>query len=90
MADLISQQALISLFKGSMAFAFLGSLFVFLAPNAYSKVNAVLMREYGIKKKFVPWLETEKKTIDVWVLKRRGVYGVIFITISFVLLVAVR
>jgi hypothetical protein len=73
-----------------MTLAFLGSLFVFLAPEAYAKVSRVLVREYGIKKRFIPWLEIESKNIDAWVLKRRGIFGALFITISFVLLVAIR
>ncbi len=86
----LDTRTIITLFKGFMIFAFLGSLFIFLMPDAYANVNKVLMREYGIKKMFLPWLETERKSIDVWVLKRRGVFGILFVGISFLLLVSIR
>ncbi|MDP2939414.1 MAG: hypothetical protein Q8O13_04965 [Candidatus Omnitrophota bacterium] len=90
MVDLTFFEAIIQLMRALMAFALMGSLFIFLAPNTYAKVNQVLMKEYGIKKRFVPWLETEKKSIDVWVLKKRGMFGVLFVAISFVLIWAIR
>ncbi len=87
---IIEPEKLILIFKGLMIFAFVGSIFVFLAPDVYVKVNRVLMKEFGFKKKFIPWLETEKKTIDVWVLKRRAIFGVLFVSISFLLMISVR
>jgi hypothetical protein len=89
-AEIIDPRTVILLYKGSMAFAFLGSLFFFLFPAAYAKVNMVLMRELGFRKKIIPWLETERKTLDVLVLKRKGVFSFLLIIVSFVLLTSIR
>lgn len=88
--QIFDSNTLILLFRIATSFAFLGSLFVFLLPDTYVKVNNALMKEYGMRNKLIPWLETEKKSVDVWILKKRGAWGVIFITVSFLLLISVR
>jgi len=90
MAELMDINTAVMLYKGFMAFALLGSIFIFLAPNAYTDINKRLMTEVGIKKRFIPWLEAEKKSVDDWILKRRGVFGVLFVAISSLLLFSVR
>ena len=69
-----------------LAFAFAGSLFVLIDPEVYKKLNSILTKEYGIKKKLMPIIESEKTSLDQVVLQNRKLLGSLFLVLSFVLL----
>jgi len=69
-----------------LALAFAGSLFVLIDPEAYKKLNGILMKEFGFKKRLIPSLEEKKVSLDSIILKNRRFFGVIFLVFSFALL----
>ncbi|MFH1656135.1 MAG: hypothetical protein ABH954_05970 [Candidatus Omnitrophota bacterium] len=86
MVELMDPVAIRLLMRILVAFAFAGSLFVLVDPEAYKKLNSILMKEYGIRKKLVPSLEKEKFSLDRLILKNRKFFGVMFLVFSFALL----
>ncbi|MBM3252026.1 MAG: hypothetical protein FJZ11_04515 [Candidatus Omnitrophica bacterium] len=86
MVDLMDPNALRLMMRILVVFAFAGSLFVLVDPEAYKKLNSILMKEYGLKQKLVPSLETEKLSLDKIILKNRKLFGAVFLLFSFALL----
>jgi hypothetical protein len=84
--ELIDLNALKLIMRILVVFAFTGSIFILVDPEAYKKLNSILLKEYGLRIKLVPSLETENFSLDKVILHNRKLFGTVFLLFSFVLL----
>ena len=89
MIEMFALDVSIKLFFHLMvSFAFFIGVILMISSEAFEGVNRVLLREYGIKTKMIPPLEsTMINTIDKFVMKNRVFAGMLISIFSFFLLI---